>query len=675
MEVTGWRGRALDQDRLLAGLRHRLEKNSHQFKIELYKEKEMVDFRRWFLALALVGLFAATASAQTPAFQCVANAGVPPIVRAEGLAELLGDIVLNCTGGTPTAAGATVQQVNVQIFLNTNVTSRLLADPWTEALLIIDEPGSASNPTTPQLICGAAGTVEVSVTPGVCTITGTGDGIGTYNGTGARANIFQGRTNGANSIVWLGVPVDPPGTTRTRILRITNVRGNANQLGVSSTLIPTQIIAFVSATGTTSIPINNPQQTIAYVQSGMTFSRYNYVKDASTRTFDQCTSNNSDLASDATKTTGCIDFRLRYQENFASAFKTRFSGSAVVESTSNVPGAVFTQMETGFYGGAAFSAQYNGGRGNMGLAGLATQGTRLRAVFNAVPQGVRLYVTLNQLSSSNGSNTGQLVTVNADGSGAFSATPATTTTNSSCASPVAFGALAVAEVPLFPATTGGYTGSVVWEITGNDPLAIGRVDFGLMVAYAANTANNLPTPDQQSTVNGMFAPVSTVTTASAVAPVPRFADTSSALNTFIIAQCQTNLLFPFITNQGGFDTGMAISNTSKDPFGTAVQSGTCTLYYYGDVNGTAATPTDTTKSAVPAGDYAIWTLSVGGKFGLSPQVGFMGYMIARCQFQYAHGYAFISDLGAQKLAQGYVALVLDASKGSRTGKVSEVLGM
>jgi hypothetical protein len=331
-------------------------------------------------------------------------------------------------------------------------------------------------------------------------------------------------------------------------------------------------------------------------------------------------------------------------------------------------------METGFYAGAAYPSSTIGGRGNLQLAGQATQGTRLRAVFNAVPQGVRLYVTLNQLSSSNGSNTATLVTTNADGSGPYSPTPQTTTTNSTCTYPSAV-ALGVADVPLFPATTGGYTGSVVWEITGNDPLAIGRVDFGLMVAYKADTANNLPTPDLQSTVNGMFAPISTVTTASATAPVPRFADTSSALSTFILAQCQTNLLFPFITNQGGFDTGMAISNTSKDPFGTKTQAGLCTLYYYGDVNGTAATPTDTTKSAVQAGDYAIWTLSVGGKFGLSPQVGFMGYMIARCNFQYAHGYAFISDLGAQKLAQGYVALIMDANIGSRTGKVSEVLGL
>ena len=37
---------------------------------------------------------------------------------------------------------------------------------------------------------------------------------------------------------------------------------------------------------------------------------------------------------------------------------------------------------------------------------------------------------------------------------------------------------------------------------------------------------------------------------------------------------------------------------------------------------------------------------------------FQGYMIAICQFQYAHGFAFVSDLGAQRLAMGYLALVI-----------------
>ncbi|MCC6294299.1 MAG: hypothetical protein IT164_16740 [Bryobacterales bacterium] len=59
---------------------------------------------------------------------------------------------------------------------------------------------------------------------------------------------------------------------------------------------------------------------------------------------------------------------------------------------------------------------------------------------------------------------------------------------------------------------------------------------------------------------------------------------------------------------------------------------------------------------------------------MTATAGFQGYVIAQCAFQYAHGYAFISDLGAQRLAQGYLALVMDESIGSRTGSRSETLG-
>jgi len=38
--------------------------------------------------------------------------------------------------------------------------------------------------------------------------------------------------------------------------------------------------------------------------------------------------------------------------------------------------------------------------------------------------------------------------------------------------------------------------------------------------------------------------------------------------------------------------------------------------------------------------------------------GFSGYMIAQCRFQFAHGFAFISDLGARNLAMGYLALII-----------------
>jgi uncharacterized protein (TIGR03437 family) len=94
-----------------------------------------------------------------------------------------------------------------------------------------------------------------------------------------------------------------------------------------------------------------------------------------------------------------------------------------------------------------------------------------------------------------------------------------------------------------------------------------------------------------------------------------------------------------------------------------------------DVTQTLRFPIDliSTPNSFEAGDHAIWTLSTGGTVSVSspgatagsfPKTteavpGFQGYVIAQAQFQMAHGYAFISDVGASKLAQGYLALVMD----------------
>jgi hypothetical protein len=119
----------------------------------LHKEKEMAAFRKLYLGLAAAAMFAAVASAQTQgSLQCVANASVPPTVRSEGLTELVGDVTLNCTGGNPTAAGVTIPSSNVTVFLNTNITSRVVSTnsgTWSEAILMIDEP-HAVTPTPPR---------------------------------------------------------------------------------------------------------------------------------------------------------------------------------------------------------------------------------------------------------------------------------------------------------------------------------------------------------------------------------------------------------------------------------------------------------------------------------------------------------------------------------------------
>lgn len=640
-----------------------------------------MDLRKLFPAFAVVALAfgaASTANAQqVAAFSCVGNAGVPPIVRAEGLTELVGDLVLNCTGGTPTAAGNPVPQANVQIFLNTNVTSRLVSDPWSEALLMIDEPTAAA-----QRYCSVNGG---------CAITGVGAAAGSdgfvdgvdydeTSGTGTVPNVYQGRNAGANSIVWLGVPIDPPGTNATRVIRITNIRANANQLGVSSTLIPTQIVMFISVTGTTSVPINNPQQTVAFIQPGLSFSTRQAVNS-----YLQCVSFNSAAATDSSKALingmGTI---VRFAEGFASSFKRRNAAAYADGDTSptpvnqNVPGAIYN-TESGFLNQTPAIVTGSSANG-LAAAGLADHGTRLMARFANVPAGVVLYASLYPVSTCSDCGPGsrpaissvrsatsvtatmaRLVTTDANGGGSFSRV---TGTNSSSFD----GGAATAPIAL-----NNGAGMATWEVLQADPLTSQTYEFGIGVSYVANTSNNLPGLGS-ATVAGSFAPLSTVTTQSASAPLPRFADTSSARTIFTISACTTNILFVFLTNQAGFDSGIAISNTSVDPFGTAPQSGPCKLNYYGETTGGGAAPAAQTSAVVPAGKQLTAVLSTGGNYGIAATPGFQGYMIAQCQFQYAHGFAFISDVGANRVSEAYLGLILDSGLPSRTLFQSEILG-
>lgn len=64
-----------------------------------------------FFAIALAG----TTVAQPAPMSCNLGFSVPSIARAEGTAELAGDFILNCSGGTPTAAGVEVPRTNVQV--------------------------------------------------------------------------------------------------------------------------------------------------------------------------------------------------------------------------------------------------------------------------------------------------------------------------------------------------------------------------------------------------------------------------------------------------------------------------------------------------------------------------------------------------------------------------------
>lgn len=752
----------------------------------------MADFRKWFYALAVVALlagFTIPVSAQAPPFQCVANAGVPPIVRAEGYTELVGDLTLNCNGGVPTPAGLTVPPVNVTILLSTNITSKLLTSSgFNEALLIIDEPNSAVQPTRPILNCGASGAPDTGISgPGVCAITSIGQPANTYDGTkqgtfaggvattcgaggGApatdtygcgRPNVFQGRLGTQqnpgqfNSTVFLGVPLDPPGTTTNRTIRITNVRANAVAVGVSNTFTTANITMNISINGNTSIAINNPQQLVAYVQRGLVTSVSGFFS------YLQCNSVNPGIFGAAGGVLGSTSgfttnspLGIRFSEGFASSFKVKNiaqeidtspggAGNGVLQpgnsywswagttnyptdANQNVPGAIYnTESGFEFYSATAnpnpnppngigttkatanvnvFSNNYSGvgfnnGSTNIVGAGVASQGTRLALNFSSLPNGSQVFVPQIAFLYRQGTHgasfpagfnagvkTGVAVLTNTDANGAGAYGPPSGVLNA--ANYVAVGSSNLA----------------VYEVLWSDPFSLEDLDVPIALSYVANLAQNLPAPGVTAQLAGGFAPFYTTAAAgqpSSTLPIPRFTPGTVPTNLYLIVKCACNLLFPYVVSTAGYDTGIAIANTSTDPgatfgFSATPQSGGIQFWYYGVGANNSAPPSTqcTNKSSpgtcpspsdsfIPSGQVMTYVASTGSQqWGLDNRAaGFVGYVITQASFQYCHAFAYVSALGAGPTtpgtSEGYLGLLLDntglASGLQRTTQAGENL--
>jgi hypothetical protein len=625
--------------------------NFDQFNHAIHKEKEMADFRRISVLAALVLLLATAASAQlqTQAFSCTANAAVPPSLRSEGVTELVGDIVLQCTGGVPTVSGAPIPQVNFSIFTNAPITSRLYSTTLpapSEALLLVDEPGTNTNASqlreclTPLTGC---------TLPGIGVIDGSGNISpgplpGPYNGvvTGSgstlvrRNNVYRGVVSG-NQVQFIGVPVDAPGTAGFRIFRFTNIRVNANAAPAGASGVPGQVLGFVSATGSTSVPINNPQQIVGFVQSGMTFTARprgdvaGSLNQTTNIAFAQCNG--------LSRTSTVNSFILQFTENFPSAFKLRASAGQ-----QNIPGNIWN-TESGFYNTDA-------ARGDtLGTTGIADFGTRLKAIFNNIPNGVTVYASLTSypLATTGPAALASLVAVE---TGAFLPATATFTDLEPPSALVGGGVDQSAYV--LPQLNNSAT--AVWEVIGADPLRSESYNMAIWFSYSAAPQNNLPAA-VTTTVAGSFAPTGSAaggTAASATGLIPRFVETSTgSRNILNIYLCRTNLLFPYVTNVSGFETGLAVVNTSLDGTvfrdSTEAQSGICTLFQFGDnANPSKATPT------IAGGKF--WAIQATDPTWFAQN--FTGYVIAQCQFQFAHGFAFISDRETRNFAMGYLALVI-----------------
>jgi len=615
----------------------------------------MADFRRWIIALAVLALFAGLASAQTGGggggtLTCSANTSNTPTLRQEGITEQIGDIVITCTGGNVTD-GALAPQVNITVALTSQITTRLVnRNAVSEAILMIDEPTTQNAVGAPVTNYGSNAPFIACPNPnpsglnsGGCQAWGyhvVGNGVAPNNlytiayGAAPPAtplvgvpnnapNMYQGVVNGSQ-ITFFGIPIVAPGTNGARVYRITNIRTNASTFSNGAA-----VQAFIQTSNPSALPISNAQPIVGFVTQSLTTSAGGGFG------FAQC----------VTTTLGAAGV-LTFSEanNFGSAFKTRTDPNVVGQNgvpthgqgsnlVQNIPGTIYAS-ESGFTPGAVANLTTNGTANTIGLADF---GTRFKAVFTNLPAGAKLYVTQNSVNIALGvvsaATVGQSYATMVPSDSAAEGSTVTSTTS--------LGGIPLVEID----TAGSTVATAVWEVMTTQPTSIDSYTFGAFVSYVANPGANSPAIGTAS-VNLSYAPTSTIISATASDPIPRFLDTSKAANAFSIAACQTVLLFPYLTNLAGFDTGVAISNTSTDPFGTVPQAGSCKLNWYG-----LASPAQTTTPVVATASMYANTVST-----LAP--AFQGYMIAQCAFQYAHGFAFVSDVGARNLAMGYLALVI-----------------
>jgi len=615
---------------------------------------------------------------------------VPNIVRVEGITELLGDLILNCTGGKPTPAGTAIPLQNVVVQLansGVNITSRIVGSTTagtptydaSEALLLIDEPfptGHATgvgavpdviNPPTMQAGCLAINNTNCAITvPTVGSYTGIG-GSGPYNGqtflSGSTSttyyNVFQGVQITSDSISWSGVPIDAPGTTGTRVIRITNIR--ANMVGQA---IGTQISMNISVNGSQLITITpSTASVVGRVEQGLVPSI------ATAGTYEQCNSVNTYLLSPAPSNPVTTDSGIAVSatEGFPYAFRPQNYVQMTPSGTYTLPGGTLLPQDVLNYPYSTESAftPYLANASASGFTfvddtntlsgtsvGIASQGTQITFSVTGVTSGVSLYApSYVYLSGAYGTGTVVGVAVLLNSIGGYPSTPP----------PVLLqGGTPVAATPMAVNSAGGTTASFTYEIIYANPSVQETLSVPISVAYLSNTASNLPgtTATGAATQAAVgFYPISTVTTATPTDPIPRFGPSYPPSNLFTIASCTCNLLFPFVSNVPGFNTGVAIANTSDDPFGTTPQTGTVTLWYYG-TNVPAMSPV-TTTAPIAAGQTLTFDLMGGNSgLGIAPATGFQGYIIAQTNFQYCHGFAFISNPQVT-FAEGYLAISLD----------------
>jgi hypothetical protein len=441
-----------------------------------------------------------------------ASVAVPPILRAEGFQDLMPDIVLQGSGGTPFDIGVQVPPVNITVTLPVQITNTS-AGQLSDIVLVIDDPSMLNTSAINQTVPGPVFSL---------------DGTGLNYSLGDAPNIFRGVISG-DSVTFSGVAIDPPGNVNPgRRLRIMNIRANATAVGGLAGGAQIQIA--ISTSGAAPLPITNPVlSSVAFVQQGdkvelRTNTGVPVLPSVPAFTFSSSTPGglNGGLIDDPTFKGASTSFFVQFNEQFASAYRVQvlppgFTGFGAIRND-----------ETGFDNIGPGHVPHLPGQPDLPPLGVATNGTRLRITFNNIPPEAHLFVTVRNVPvvptvPVPPPQASFVIGPAVDGSGG--------TVVKGPLPPTTAETQGFQILPLTPDSKGN--AMAVWECVNVNPAQNENLRFGVVIAYRRSVA----TPVLGTvTANASLAPFVAATALPIGPPTPRFRDDSTPLAAFTVTQ-------------------------------------------------------------------------------------------------------------------------------------------
>lgn len=316
---------------------------------------------------ATIALFVAMPAAAQSPFGCAVSISAEPL-RSESMAELLGDVVLDCKGGNPGQR----TRLEVLVAATAPITSRDLPSAanltlgLVDALLLVDDP-----PAAKQIVCvPAAG--ESSCPDSL------------------NANIFQGRRIEDNALAFQSVSITAPGDGATRRLRIVNLRGDLTRTRNADDPEP-QISVLVYSNGrailNATLQLDPPRPSYKFSVRTDLDGEVAATKPALIITRSQLKPLRPDLSR---------SLLLKFTETTKHGFRRRNFGTTAFDATmllsQDAPGIAY-QTETGFYNSRF--PETNG----LNTAGKGDSGTRFRVILSGIPKGVGVWISARDVAA------------------------------------------------------------------------------------------------------------------------------------------------------------------------------------------------------------------------------------------------------------------------------------